>query len=137
MDAAIRQSKFHDITHFGLRLAIGVIFIVHGSGKFNPEFAGFLTQIGVPTEMQLLLALAEFVPGILLIVGVLTRISGSVLSIMMLSAIFYVKKAADISGKGGVEFEIMLLAGSLIVIVIGPGRVSLSHVLKKVPRFLQ
>lgn len=120
-----------------MRLAIGVIFIVHGSWKFNPEFAGFLTQIGVPTEMQLLLALAEFVPGILLIVGVLTRISGSVLSIIMLGAIFYVKKAAEISGKGGVEFEIMLLAGSLIIIVIGPGRVSLSHVLKKVPRFLQ
>ena len=137
MDAVIRQSKFHDITHFGLRLAIGVIFIIHGSGKFNPGFAGFLTQIGVPTEMQLLLALAEFVPGILLVIGVLTRISGSILSLMMLSAIFYVKKATEITGKGGAEFEIMLLAGSLIIIVVGPGRVSLSHILKKVPRFLQ
>ena len=137
MDAMIRQSKLHDITHFGLRLAIGVIFIVHGSGKFNPGFAGFLTQIGVPTEMQLLLALAEFVPGILLVIGVLTRISGSILAMIMLSAIFYVKKATGITGEGGVEFEIMLLAGSLIIIAIGPGRVSLSHILKKVPRFLQ
>ena len=137
MDAVIRQSKFHDITHFGLRLAIGVIFIIHGSGKFNPGFAVFLTQIGVPIEMQLLLALAEFVPGILLVIGVLTRISGSILSLMMLSAIFYVKKATEITGKGGAEFEIMLLAGSLIIIVVGPGRVSLSHILKKVPRFLQ
>jgi putative oxidoreductase len=136
-DATLHQTKFHDITHFGLRLTIGVIFIVHGSGKFNPGFAGFLTQLGIPTEMQIVLALAEFVPGILIIIGILTRISASIISMMMLGAIFYVKKAASITGQGGVEFEILLLAGILIVIVLGPGRISISHIVKKIPRGLQ
>lgn len=137
MDAVIRQSKLHDITHFGIRASIGVIFLVHGLPKFNPGFVGFLTDIGIPAEMQIPIALAEFVPGILLIVGVLTRISSTILAIDMLGAIFYVKHAASLTGERGFEFDLILLAGSLTIIAIGPGRVSLSHILKKIPRFLQ
>ena len=42
-EASIHQTKLNDITNFGLRAKIGVIFIALGSGKFNPKFAGFLT----------------------------------------------------------------------------------------------
>ncbi|MGH9998236.1 MAG: DoxX family protein [Nitrosopumilaceae archaeon] len=136
-DAKFRESKFHDIAHFGIRISIGTIFIVHGLGKFDPGFVGFLNQIGLPAEMQLLIALAEFVSGILLIMGVLTRISASVLSIIMLGAIFHVKHAAHLTGQGGYEFELVILAGVLTMIVAGPGRVSISHIIKKIPRFLQ
>jgi putative oxidoreductase len=87
--------------------------------------------------MQVLIALAEFVSGILLIVGVLTRISASILSIVMLGAIFHVKHATNLTGQGGYEFELLILAGVLVIIVAGPGRVSLSHIVKKIPRFLQ
>ena len=33
----------------GLRSVIGAIFIVQGTGKFNPGTAGFLTNMGLPT----------------------------------------------------------------------------------------
>ncbi len=137
IDAKIREGKLHDITHFGIRVVIGTIFIVHGSGKFDPSFVGFLNQIGIPSEMQFLLALAEFVPGILLIIGVLTKISASILSMVMLGAIFHVKRAANFTGQGGYELDLLILAGVLSIIVAGPGRVSLSHIAKKIPRFLQ
>jgi len=121
----------------GLRTAIGVIFIAHGSGKFNPGFVNFLTgPLGLPAEMQIPIALAEMIPGILLIVGVLTRISASLLSIVMLGAIFYVKEASNLTGDGAYELDLMLLAASLVIIVAGPGRVSLSHIAKKIPRCL-
>ena len=136
-DAQIRDNKLHDITHFGIRAAIGVIFLVHGTGKFNPGFVGFLTNIGFPPEMQIPIALAESVAGILLLVGVLTRISSSILSIIMLGAIFYVKQAASLTGERGFEIDLILLAGCLATIVAGPGRVSISHIAKKIPRFLQ
>ena len=87
--------------------------------------------------MQIPLALAETVPGILLIVGVLTRISASVLSIVMLGAIFYVKQASNLTGDGGFEIDLILLAACLTIIVAGPGRVSISNIAKKIPRFLQ
>ena len=136
-EANIHNTKLNDITNWGIRTAIGVIFIAHGSGKLNPGFVGFLTgQLGFPPEMQIPIALAEIIPGILLIVGILTRISASMLAIVMLGAIFYVKKATSLTGEGGFEFDLILLAGALVVIAAGPGRVSLAHIIKKLPRYL-
>ena len=137
MDASLSQSKLHDIANMGMRAAIGVIFIVHGFGKFgNPGFGGWISSMGIPVEMQIPIALAEFVPGILLLIGVLTRISGALLSIVMLGAIFLVKGASSLDGDKGYEFDLILLAASLVVIVAGPGKVSISHAIKKLPRWL-
>ncbi len=136
-ESKILENKLHDITHFGIRAAIGVIFIVQGSGKFSPGFAGFLTNIGLPVEMQIPIALAETIGGILLIIGVLSRISSSILCIIILGAIFHVKGASNLTGEGGYAIDLMILAGCLAIIVAGPGRVSISHIAKKIPRFLQ
>lgn len=136
-ETAIRQSILHDAGHFGVRITIGLIFIMHSLGKFEPGFLGFLEKLGLPPEMQFPIALAEFVPGVLLILGGLTRISAAILSAVMLGAIFVVKGAEKFTGQGGTELDILLLAGCLVIIVIGPGRISISYVLKKVPRLLQ
>lgn len=136
-ETVIRQTILHDVAHFGVRVTIGLIFIMHSLGKFEPGFAERLPNMGLPPEMQIPIALAELVPGILLIVGGLTRISASLLSIVMLGAIFLVKGAQSFTGRGGTELDIILLAGCLVTIVIGPGRISVSYVLRKVPRFLQ
>ena len=135
-EADIRPMFLHDVAHFGMRLTVGVIFIAHSIGKFQPGFGGFLQSLGLPPEMQIPVALAELVPGILLIAGVLTRFSGALLAIVMLGATFVVKGAASLTGDGGVEFDLILLAASLVVVVIGPGRISISHVVRKIPRFL-
>ena len=137
MEAQLSQHKLHDIVNMGMRAAIGVIFIAHGSGKVGPGFAGFLTgPLGLPAEMQIPIALAELIPGIFLLIGILTRISASLLSIVMLGAIFYVKQAGSLTGDRGVELDLILLAACLVVIVAGPGRVSISHAIKKIPRWL-
>ena len=136
-ETEIRKTVLHDVTHFGLRLVVGAIFIAHSIGKFDPGFGGFVASLGLPAEMQIPIALAELVPGILLIVGVLTRISGAIISMVMLGAIFVVKGAQSLTGDNGVEFDLILLSSCLVIIAIGPGRISLSTAIKKVPRFLQ
>ena len=137
-EAKFSENRLLDIAFWGLRAAVGVIFIAHGTGKFGEGFVGFLTgPLGLPPEMQIPIALAETIPGILLIVGVLTRISASLLSIVMLGAIFYVKEASNLTGQGGYELDLILLAACLTIIVAGPGRISISHIAKKIPRFLQ
>ena len=136
MDAHLSQHKLHDVVNMGLRAAVGVIFIVHGSGKFNPGFLGFMEMLGLPPEMQIPIALAETVPGILLLIGVFTRLSASLLSIVMLGAIFYVKQAGSLTGERGFELDLILLAACLVVMVAGPGRISISHMIKKMPRCL-
>lgn len=137
MEAKIREGILHDIVHFGLRIVIGVAFIVHGFEKFDPVFAGYMPSFGIPAEIAPLIALAEIIPGTLIIVGVLSRISSSLLAIIMMGAIFVVLKASSYTGQMGYEYPLILLAANLMVIVIGPGRISLSHMIKKVPRVLQ
>ena len=138
MESNLSTHKLHDITQMGLRTAVGVIFIVHGFGKFgNPGFGGWISSMGIPVEMQIPIALAEFIPGIFLLIGVLTRISASIISILMLGAIFLVKGASSLTGEHGYELDLILLAACLVVIVAGPGRISLSYLLKKIPRVLQ
>ena len=132
--AEIKASILNDVVFMGLRSAIGVIFILHGMMKFNPGFANALSNMGLPPEMQIPIALAEVVPGILLIIGVLSRFSGALLSIVMIGAIFHVKGAQSMTGDGGVEIDVILLAASLVIMIAGPGRISLSQAIKKIPR---
>jgi putative oxidoreductase len=135
-EASIHQTKLNDITNWGIRAAIGIIFIVQGSGKFGPGFINMLENMGLPVEMQIPIALAEVISGILLIVGVLTRISASLIAIIMLGAIFYVKQASNLTGNGGYALDLVILACALVVIAAGPGRISLAHIIKKLPRCL-
>lgn len=86
--------------------------------------------------MQIPIVLAETISGILLIIGILTRISVSLLSIIMLGAIFYVKGASSLTGDRGYEIDLILLASSLAIIVAGTGRVSIAQTAKKIPSFL-
>ncbi len=134
--SGIKEKILNDVVFIGLRSAIGVIFIVHGIGKFNPGFADFLSNIGLPPEMQIPIALAELVPGILLVVGILSRLSASLLVIIMLGAILHVKGAQSLTGDGGVELDLILLASSLVIMIVGPARISLSQIIKKLPRCL-
>ena len=136
-DATIRTHILHDLSHFGLRFVVGIFFILHSVMKFNPQFQDFLKSVGLPGEMNILIGLLEFIGGILLVVGVLSRLASSLLAIDMLGAIVYIKKMESFSGKNGVELELLAFIILLTIIVLGPGRISISHIMKKIPRFLQ
>ncbi len=132
----IKEKFLNDVVFMGLRSVIGVIFIVHGTLKFNPGFVDFLSNIGIPPEMQIPIALAELVPGILTTIGVFSRLSASLLCVVMLGAIFHVKGVQSLTGEMGVELDLILLASSIVIMIAGPGRISLAHIIKKLPRCL-
>ncbi|MDE0090287.1 MAG: DoxX family protein [Thaumarchaeota archaeon] len=134
--AEIKDGILNDAVFMGVRASVGVIFILHGMGKFNPGFANALPNMGLPPELQIPIALAEVVPGILLIIGVLSRFSGALLAIVMVGAIFHVKGAQSMTGDGGVEFDVILLAASLLIMVAGPGRIAIAQAARRIPRIL-
>jgi len=139
IEATLKDNKWHDITHWGIRAAIGSIFLVHSLKKFDPSWQEWLVNTaGLPAEMQLPMALAEFIGGIFLITGVLTRITGVVFSVILLGAIFNIRwENGFFVSQGGWEWDLVMLAAVLSIIAVGPGRVSISHLVKKIPRFLQ
>ncbi|CUR51492.1 DoxX family protein [Nitrosotalea devaniterrae] len=137
VDATLRTHKFHDLSHFGLRISVGVLLIVHSLGKFSSGGAGFFSSIGLPPEMALLIGLLESIGGALLVAGVLTRIAASLLAMEMLVIMIHIKKLQAFSGPNGLELDLLVFVIVLTVAVLGPGRISISHAVKKLPRFLQ
>lgn len=135
---AFGENKLHDITHWGIRASIGVIFIFHSIKKFSPSWQEWLLNNWLPAELQIPIALAEFLGGIFLIAGVLTRITGVVFSIILLGAIFKIKGLEKFAGGQftGWEFDLVMLAACLMIIITGPGRASISSIVKRIPKYL-
>jgi putative oxidoreductase len=138
IETAVQENILHDITNWGIRASIGAIFIFHSIKKFDPSWGEWLSSMGLPAELQLPIALAEFLGGIFLIAGVLTRISGGIIAIILFGAIFKIKGLDKFSGGTftGWEFDLVMLAAVLALIVTGPKRISIVHVVRKFPRYL-
>ncbi len=135
--AGIGTGILSDAAFMGIRASIGVIFLMHGLSKLGNEmYIGWMSSFGLTPDMAMLIAIGEIVPGILLIVGVLSRLSAGVLASIMVSAIFIIKDPQIITGEKGIEFELILLAGALMIAVAGPGRLSISHAVKRIPRLV-
>ena len=120
-----------DISLLALRVIAGIIFAVHGAQKFGIIGDGSLAQtvekLGVG-PVGYLVAIGEFVGGLGLIVGVLTRFSAASLIVIMLGAIAMVHgKNGLFLSNGGFEFNLALIGLLLPILLVGPGRFSLSR----------
>ena len=131
-------SNNNDIAPLVLRLTLGVIFIGHGWGKLfgegNPAgFAGWLGSMGLEPSYLLAVAagLAETFGGALLIAGLFTRAAASSLVVVMLVAIGFVHLDAGMFGKGGYEFQLLLLVGVVSLLIQGAGKLSVDEIIYK------
>jgi putative oxidoreductase len=126
------------MTYWGIRASVGVIFIAYGLQKFDPIWREHLIGFGLPPELQIPIALAETIGGIALIIGVLTRVTGAIFSIILVDAIFHIRwENGFFIAKGGWDYDLALLAMVLFIIVVGSGSISVSYKLKKLPKLLQ
>jgi putative oxidoreductase len=117
-----------------LRIAVGVIFIVHGypkitgargmaaamgGGEAKPALVGLFTVQGV----------VEAGGGILLILGVLTQLVAIAFMIIMIGAIYLkitqLKTGFMSQQTTGWEFDLVLLAAALLLFFTGPGELAL------------
>ena len=113
-----------------VRLYFGWQFIQTGWGKIHglDHVTGFFVQLGIPFPhvSAIFVAWLEFIGGILLIVGLLSRITALALAIDMIVAYITADHAALVSffsdpGKFAAAAPFTFLAASLIVLIFGPG----------------
>ncbi|MGW2154313.1 DoxX family protein [Nonomuraea sp. NPDC001699] len=120
------------------RIAVGVIFLVHGYQKFaDMGIAGttkFFESAGIPLAGLAAPAVAvlEVVGGIALILGAALPVAGTLLALNMIGAVVFVHGANGFgAGDGGYEFVLALAAASLAVGFTGGGALSLDTVLDR------
>jgi putative oxidoreductase len=124
------QARADDVTLTVLRVAVGLIMAVHGSLKLM-DIAGTAQSfqtIGIPyPQYAVYLAIAgEFLGGIGLIVGLLTRIAAlGVLSSMSVAIGFVHFGHGLLAKNGGWEYPLVLGLISLFFVTHGAGPVSL------------
>ncbi len=115
-----------------LRLIFGILMMHHGYGKllhFNattqhmPSFFGISTTISAA-----LVVFAEFFCGLFIIIGLFTRLSAIPLIITMCVALF---KAANGNVFGEGEMATLYLGGFIVLLFVGPGRISVDSLIGK------
>ncbi|HTK60614.1 MAG TPA: DoxX family protein [Candidatus Baltobacteraceae bacterium] len=130
--AYLRKPANADCAKLVIRFAVGAVFIYHGKMKLFGGLAmttGFFDKIGIPFPglMAPFIGSLEFFGGILLILGLATRLLGFMFVCDMAVAILVAKGL--VWGKN--ELEIMLLLSSLSLLLSGAGAYSLDAMLMK------
>lgn len=122
-----------------LRLVIGLIFVGHGAQKLFGIFGGhgltgtaqFMGQLGLhPAKgWAVTAALAEFVGGLLLALGLLMPLGSWLIIGVMLVAITRVHWNKGFwNSQGGYEYNVVLTALALVLGLLGAGTYSLDAV---------
>jgi putative oxidoreductase len=117
-----------------MRLVVGYVFMLTGWGKLNnlPQMIQNFTEWGIPFPHILtpFVSGVEFFGGILLILGLFTRIPAAMLALVMLVAIKCAKwdNVDSLETLLGFE-EATYFAAFLWLAIAGPGAVSLDRLL--------
>lgn len=124
-------NRFSPYAAVVLRLAVGAVFLNHGLAKLQDfdGVTGMVRGIGFPFApvFAAILTGVETLGAVSVMLGVLTRIWALMMAVDMVVAIL-----AVVLPNGGVpELEGMLLAGSLALVALGDGPLSIGLTLKK------
>ena len=127
-----RRQGCYDAALLLIRLMLAAVFMFHGAQKLFGSFEGpgmaawteSLTkmQVPMPAVAAWVSALTEFGGGLLVAIGLLTRLVTIPMIINMAVAIIMVHPGAFSSQKGGMEFPLTLAVMLTALLIAGPGR---------------
>jgi putative oxidoreductase len=114
-----------------LRLALGAVMIGHGYSKVfggMSHHVQMVHNLGMPGWLAYFSATAEFLGGIAVVVGLLTRLAALGILINMAVAIGKVHWKNGFMGNGGYQFPLALAAIAFALIFFGAGPIALDAI---------
>jgi putative oxidoreductase len=123
--------RMQPLALLALRLTLGAVMIGHGWQKVNGNlhgFAGTVAGMGMPAWLGYVAAFTEFIGGILIIAGLLTRCVAFAILIDMSVAIIKVHWKHGFMGNGGYEFPLAMWTIAFALIFLGAGPISLDGI---------
>lgn len=131
-------NRFQPLGSLELRLVVGAIMISHGYMKVVPSgalrnFTHMVAHMGLPAALGYAAAFTEFFGGMLILVGLLTRVVSLLVIADMAVAILKVHLRNGLSGRGGFEFPLSVLSMALMLVLTGPGYLALDDLIGRRP----
>ncbi|WP_058834064.1 DoxX family protein [Luteimonas abyssi] len=127
----MNQATMQDMGRLILRLALGVLILLHGFAKLRGGLGGIEGMVqahGLPGVFAYLVLVGEVVAPLMVIIGLHARIGAVLIAINMLVAVFLVHMGdlGRLNNTGGwaLELQAMFLFGAVAVALLGPGRFS-------------
>lgn len=120
-----------DLGKLILRLALGILLLLHGVAKLGHGVDGIgqlLAARGLPSLLAYGVYLGEVVAPVLVILGLFTRPAALVIVVNMLAAIWlaHAGQLGSLTANGGwaLELQGLYLFGALALALLGGGRLS-------------
>jgi putative oxidoreductase len=127
-----RLSRYDDIGKLVLRLALGLMVLLHGIAKLIGGIgfvSGALHKLGLPGAIGYLVYVGEVIAPLLIVFGLWTRLAALVLAGNMIVAVLLVHTTQlfALSDTGGWELELqgMFFFAAIALILLGAGRYSI------------
>ena len=131
-----------------LRVALAVVIFPHGVQKLLGWFGGpgidgtmqLFASLGVPATIAVLVIVSDFFGSLALAIGLLGRVAAFGTTMVMLGAMalvhapngFFLNWNGDQAGEG-IQFHLLVLAVSVVVMVKGSGAWSIDRILLRKP----
>jgi putative oxidoreductase len=132
---AARMQLQEDLGKLVLRLAVGVLILLHGIAKVRyglGDVATSLARANIPHEVGYLIYVGEVLAPVLMIVGLWTRPAAWIVAATMVVALVlgHPKEIFQMTNHGGLLLEVqwMFMLGAAAVALLGAGRFSVGGV---------
>lgn len=123
-----------DLGKLVLRLALGVLILLHGIAKLKGGLAGIVGMVeaqGLPGFIGYGVLVGEVLAPVLVILGLYARIGGLLIAANMLVALAlaHVGQFGQLNEQGGwaLELQGMYLATAVAIALLGPGTYSVNR----------
>lgn len=123
--------RLQPLALFVMRLALGAVMLDHGYHKVFgglQQHAHFVASLGLPAWTAYLSSFTEFFGGLLLLLGLFTRIAALGICIDLCVAIARVHIHKGLMGPGGYELPLALAALAFGLIFFGGGAIAFDHI---------
>ncbi len=129
--------KLNQAQPFGMlimRLALGAIMIAYGYQKIFPHgalynFTHYIATLGLPAWLGYVAAFTEFFGGILLVLGLLTRVAALLTAIDMAVAVIKVTWHGGLTGPHNMSLGLACFALALMLMFTGGGLIAVDSMI--------
>ncbi|NIK80303.1 putative membrane protein YphA (DoxX/SURF4 family) [Paenibacillus castaneae] len=120
-----------------MRVVLGILFLAHGISKLQMGLGNvdaWFSSMGVPGFLAYIVATLELAGGIMLIIGLFTRVVSVIFTIMLIGAIVTMKLSVGLLGNdqmAGYELDLSFMLVSIYLIFAEPTPLSIDQALLK------